>query len=255
MPNLDYYDILGVPRDADAARIKSAYRDLALKYHPDRNDGDPGAAQKMGALNEAYAVLSDPGKRRDYDAMHQQYGASRGYRQFRNAYSDADIFSGADIQKVFDELARSFGFRNFEEISKEFRDKGQQDVHFKGFFFFGGRFGPGGRLSRTHFGNLLGQVAKTLLENASKGQLPQRGRDLHDTIRVNPGLAERGGPYAYLHKWNAKKLIVKIPSNTVHGRKIRLSGMGAEGRDGPGDLYLTVETRHSFLDRIRRFLP
>ncbi|RME86102.1 MAG: molecular chaperone DnaJ, partial [Zetaproteobacteria bacterium] len=63
----DYYEILGVPRDADLNTIKRAYRKLALKYHPDRNPDDPEAAEKFKEITEAYEVLSDPEKRRRYD--------------------------------------------------------------------------------------------------------------------------------------------------------------------------------------------
>lgn len=87
----DHYDTLGVARDADAATIKSAYRKLALRYHPDRNNGDREAEERFKAINEAYAVLSDPDKRARYDR-----------------YGDADAgaaFSG----DIFDVFASVFG--------------------------------------------------------------------------------------------------------------------------------------------------
>src|ERR1700758_3725386 len=63
----DYYALLGVPRDAGDAEIKKAFRQLALKHHPDRNPGDAAAEERFKAINEAYAVLSDPDKRAQYD--------------------------------------------------------------------------------------------------------------------------------------------------------------------------------------------
>lgn len=260
MTGQDYYEILGVAKDADTVRIKAAYRDLALTYHPDRNRDNPDAADKMMAVNEAYAVLSDDKKRRDYDALQHQYGASGAYSHFRQNYSDQDIFSGADIHKVFGDLAKSFGFRNFEEISKEFSKHNNSfqfktnNVHVKG-FFFSGTINPGTVFSGIKSSGILGRAARTLLSNISGGQIPMRGQDLHDTIRIDRNLAANGGPYAYYHKWQDKKLVVKIPPGTRPGQKIRLGGMGLEGNGGNGDLYLKIETRSSLLNTIKKLLP
>lgn len=251
MKDQDYYSILGVPRDEDTAGIKAAYRELAFKYHPDRNEGNPGAAVKMKALNEAYAVLSDEKKRRDYDSLHRQYGSSGAYTHFRKAYSEQDIFSGTDIHKVFQDLAASFGYRDFDEIFKELHGKDKtfeykgRNVHFKG-FFFAGTFTPG---------NFLGKAARTLLQTLAGHGIAQKPRDLHDTIRIAPDLAETGGPYAYYHKWRSKKLIVKIPPGIRHGQQIRLTGMGEKGSHGAGDLFLKVETKSSLVNSLRKFLP
>lgn len=259
MSDKNYYDILGIPKDADTGRIKAAYRDLALKYHPDRNRDTPEAAEKMSALNEAYAVLSNETKRRDYDRFTRQYGAG-GYSQFRQSYSNQDIFSGTDIHQVFEELAKSFGFRNFEEISKEFHHKNnafefkKANVHFKG-FFFSGRMDPARAASKIKGPGILGRALGALVNNISKGQFPLRGQNLYDTIRISPDLAANGGPYAYYHKRRDKKLVVKIPAGTRQGQKIRLGGMGQKGSGTPGDLFLKVETRSSILDTIRRVLP
>ena len=65
----DYYEVLGVPKDADEAALKKAYRALAKKYHPDTNQGNPEAEAKFKEASEAYAVLSDPEKRRQYDSL------------------------------------------------------------------------------------------------------------------------------------------------------------------------------------------
>lgn len=260
MADQDYYEVIGVSKDADTAQIKAAYRDLALKFHPDRNQGNPGAVDKMKALNEAYAVLADEKKRRDYDGLRQQYGSTQGYTHFRQTYSEQDIFSGTDIHKVFEDLAKSFGFRNFEEISKEFYGKnnsfefGNSKVHVKG-FFFSGTMKPGRVFSKMNASGLLGRATQTLLKNISGGQIPLQSRDFHDTIRIDSDLAAKGGPYAYYHKWQDKKLVVKIPPATRQGQKIRLGGMGEQGSGGSGDLYLKVETKSSLLNSIRRVLP
>ncbi|HEX7022532.1 MAG TPA: molecular chaperone DnaJ [Trueperaceae bacterium] len=88
----DYYELLGVSRDADGSAIKTAYRKLALKYHPDRNPGDHEAEEKFKHINEAYAVLSDPQRRNHYD----RYGSADPQAQFNGDIFDifASVFGG-----------------------------------------------------------------------------------------------------------------------------------------------------------------
>jgi molecular chaperone DnaJ len=90
----DYYDILGVARDADAAALKSAFRKLAMQHHPDRNPGDSGAEAKFKEINEAYAVLSDPDKRATYDRFGKA-GLNGGVGGGGASAADfADVFEG-----------------------------------------------------------------------------------------------------------------------------------------------------------------
>ena len=96
MAKQDYYDVLDVDKGANAQTIKKAYRNLAMKHHPDRNPGDFNAAEKMKEVNEAYAVLSDSKKRQMYDA----YGHAG-----LDGLSQEDIFRGVD----FSNLSREFG--------------------------------------------------------------------------------------------------------------------------------------------------
>jgi len=106
----DYYQILSVPSGADSKKIKQAYRELAFQYHPDRNNENPAAVEKMKRINEAYAVLSDMQKRREYDTMRQQFGSSARHR-FRQNYTEQDVFSGSDIHVILEEMAKSLSIR------------------------------------------------------------------------------------------------------------------------------------------------
>src|SRR5687768_16979543 len=98
----DYYEVLGVERDATVATIKSAYRKLAIKYHPDKNPGDPAAEAKFKEAAEAYSVLCEPDKRSRYDRFGHQGlgGAGGGFRGF-----DAEVFG--DFSDILGDL---FGF-------------------------------------------------------------------------------------------------------------------------------------------------
>ena len=103
MAKRDYYEVLGVDRNADAKAVKKAYRNLAMKYHPDRNPGDASAAETMKDVNEAYAVLNDPKKRELYNS----YGHAG-----LDGFSQEDIFRGVDFSSLFSEfgLGDLFGF-------------------------------------------------------------------------------------------------------------------------------------------------
>ena len=100
MSKRDYYDILGVPRNAPKDQIKTEYRKLALKYHPDRNKA-PDAEERFKEISEAYAILSDDEKRAQYDSF--------GHAGIDSRYTPEDIFRGVD----FDDIFRDFGFGGF----------------------------------------------------------------------------------------------------------------------------------------------
>lgn len=264
MTEQDFYKILGLAHDADARQVKDAYRERAFKYHPDQNMGNPAAAEKMKQVNEAYAVLSDPSKRREYDMLRQQYG-STAYQRFRSNYSEQDIFSGSDINQLFEEMARSFGLRGVDEIFKESYGSGYQTFKFKrpGVFaagiIFSGLFGQPGS-NRSNLSGLSGQgstgkLFQRAFRKISGVELPLNGSDLSEGIQLTARQASEGGPYAYYLKKTAKKLVVQIPPGVRDGQKIRLKGMGGQGKGGgrPGDLYLKVRIWKPWRQRVKAF--
>lgn len=270
MSQIDYYSVLGVSRDADKDQIRVAYRRLAFQYHPDRNADNPDAAERMKQINEAYAVLSDETKKRRYDSMKEQYGDTA-YTHFRDSYTENDIFSGSDINKIFEELARDFGFRGFDELFREFYGAGYKAFNFrkngftvKGFMFSGPGFFNRERARDTEKGAASFPGPLELIRSiAGKIALlhpPSTGKDVIDKITLTEEHARDGGPYAYLVKESGARLVVKIPPNVKEGQKIRLAGQGRQGRNGgePGDLFLQVHIRQplvkALVHQIRRMM-
>jgi len=266
----DYYQVLGVQKDASPQKIKEAYRKLAFQYHPDRNKENPSAVEKMKEINEAYAVLSDPKKKGDYDTFHDQYGPY-GYDRFKQRYSEQDIFRGSDINQIFEEMAKAFGFRGFDEVFRESYGQGYHTFEFqrpgasgRGFIFFGPLFGRRhDSIPRTDrqeipvsfdiFPGTLGKVVRYFLKKTLNITEPKRGRNLEDVIYLDPQQASEGGKGKYLHRKRSKELIVNIPPGMKDGQKIRLMGMGAPGKEGgeSGDLYLKVKIKKPLLQRMK----
>jgi len=257
MEQKDYYEILGIEESANQKQLKDAYRNLALKYHPDRNKGNPGAAAKMKEINESYAVLSHPEKRKQYDTLQQTYGSSA-YGQFRQTYSEQDIFRGSDIQQIFEELSRAFGFRGFDDVFREFYGSGYQTFEFRrpgafGRVFVGGSRDGEGRVATPLFGGHLGRLIRYGLKKKWGIELPEKGKDLRDIITISPALIQTGGKISYLCRQTAKELLVTIPPNIRAGQQIRLKEMGEKGKGGgePGDLYIEVRVRNPLLQKMR----
>ncbi len=229
------------------------------------------AVQRMKEINEAYATLSDPRKRQEYDLLRERYGSSAS-EQFRRAHSQEDIFRGSDIDQIFEEFAKSFGFRGSEDIFKEFYGQGYRGFEFRrpGFFVRGFVFGgqprkaasennrpeslpATDRTGRLPLG-ITGRFLKSIFKMAGV-ELPEKGRDWRDTLKLDPVQAQRGGEVEYRYrKWGKpRNLMVKIPAGIRDGQQIRLKGMGSPGKGGgeAGDLYLRIEIRRSFFQRIR----
>jgi len=265
MSNIDYYQVLGVDDSASEQEIKSAFRRQALKYHPDRNHSNPEAVEKMKALNEAYAVLSDRTRRSEYDALRSRYGDSATGR-FRQSYSEQDIFSGSDIESIFEELARSFGLRGFDELFGNMRDRrfhtftfgGDSGSSGKGYVFTGAfkggkrRSSPLSSFTSRETMKLAGRFFKKL----TGVELPIAGKDIHGIFRVDSRQAFEGGVATYYVKNRGKKLAVSIPPRVRDGQQIRLAGMGEAGIGGapPGDLYLTLRVKKTLFEKARSLL-
>jgi len=246
MEQKDYYDILGITNDAPHKQVRDAYRKLALLHHPDRNRNNPEAAERMKAINEAYAVLSDPQKRREYDALKQTYG-SAAYGQFRQTHSDQDIFRGSDIRQIFEELSRAFGFRSFEDIFRESYGAGYRTFEFRqpgafGRVIMGGLGGGQAAGKNTPLVGFLEKLIRYGLKKKWGIELPEKGRDLQDEVVLSPDQARLGEKIQYTNRETGRQLSVTIPANTRAGQRLRLKGMGEPGRGGgeAGELYLTV---------------
>ena len=198
----DYYQILGVKKDASDAEIKKAYRKLAMKYHPDHTKGDKSAEEKFKKISEAYAVLSDKKKRQEYDTF--------GSEGFHQRFSQEDIFRGFDFGDIFNE----FGFGGGDFFSG--RQGGTR-------FSFGGgsgfNFGGRQQQARVKGSDLVYELPLTLREVAA-------GTSKVITLQHQGGTAEN--------------LTVKIPPGLTTGKKLRLGGKGNPSAYGgpPGDLYI-----------------
>jgi curved DNA-binding protein len=208
----DFYQILGVPRDASQEDIQRAYRKLARTYHPDVNH-DPGAEDRFKDVSEAYDVLSDPQTRRRYDAF------GRDFRQvpedadpetWRRARAGARAGAGAGAGR-----GGPGGF-SFSE--------GDIDLDDLLGGIFGGRFGGAGR------------------GWGSVGPIP--GADQEAEIELTVEEAYRGGRRSVTLSSGGtrRSLDVTIPAGVTDGQRIRLAGQGGRGSDGArnGDLYLIV---------------
>jgi molecular chaperone DnaJ len=266
----DYYEVLDVSKGASKEEIKDAYRKLAMQYHPDRNKA-PDAEEKFKELSEAYAVLSDDEKRRQYDTL--------GHAGFDQRYTTEDIFRGADFESIFRDLG--FGF----DLGDIFRG------------FFGGQ---GFREERISRGRDLGYSLEITLEEAAHGaekeiEIPRTERcDVCNGTGASPGTSPRtcskcGGSgnvqNVQRNRFSmfvrlapcpvcrgrgviidspckncrgtglvrrTRKITLKVPPGIDEGYELRLQGEGeAPPDEGPiGDLYVMIHVKpHKYFDR------
>ncbi len=210
MSGKDYYKILGVDKSASPAEIKKSYRKLALKYHPDHNEGDKSAEAKFKDLNEAYAVLRDPEKKQQYDMF--------GAEGFQNRFSQEDIFRDFDLGSIFKEFGFGRGGRGQGGYSQMFGGGGRG---FEGFQ---------NRQQRMKGQNLIYELPMTLEEltqPTSKTIAYQiNGRQEQVSVKVPAGI--KGG----------QKL------------RLQGKGQPGPNGGPPGDLYVQIkETPHPLFRR------
>lgn len=275
MAQKDYYESLGIKKDASADEIKKSFRKLAVKFHPDRNQGDSAAEEKFKEINEAYAVLSDPEKRKQYDTF--------GSTGFHQQYSQEDIFKGFDFSGTFKDMGMGGGDDIFSRLFGGAFRRGGGGMGFNR----GPR--PGGDLSMevdVGFREAAQGIEKLVAfrRNGVREELKVKipaGVDNGSRIRIagKGSAGENGGPNGDLYlevkvandasftrdggDLFVERAIrfseaclgisievptleepkrIKIPAGIQPGTKIRLKGCGikALGSNAKGDLYVKI---------------
>jgi len=278
MASADYYKVLGVDKSATDEELKKAYRKLAMKYHPDKNKDDKAAETKFKEVSEAYAVLSDKEKRRQYD----EFGASG----FQQRFSQEDIFRGFDFSDVLKEFGFgggvfggkrgggrfSFGGAPFgAQGGRQPRSKGADVVYELPLSLQEIAAGTQKTLSLQH-GDQIEKVSVTIPRGMMAGQklrlpgkgnrdpyggtsgdlyvqvkvVPDRdfsadGHDLHITRSIKLSDALLGVTLA-IPTIDGKELNIKVPPGTNHKTKMRLAGHGLPRMKGggKGDLFVNL---------------
>ncbi len=274
----DYYKILGVPKNAADLEIKKAFRKLAMERHPDHNRDDPEAGEKFKEITEAYGVLMDPVKRREYDAFRSDRFAGRPGASSQFNYSQQDIFENM--------FRQAFGRDIFEDLNKEFSRSGYRAGNsFFETLLFGGMAGNLGRLlgmipgpigklgyglrvlqalgsslfalNQMRKAGLAGQArtdetqpAPSVLDSL-KGLFGQggspvgEGQDLniHMQISIPPEEARLGTKKKISYKTNdgIEELAIHIPPGILSGGKPRWQEIGLQKNGPRGDLILSVK--------------
>ncbi|MBU3916431.1 DnaJ domain-containing protein [bacterium] len=217
----DYYEVLEIKKNATKAEIKKAYKKMAMKYHPDRNKGEKQAEEKFKKINEAYAVLSDDTKRKQYD----QFGAEG----FSNRFSQDDIFSSFDFGSVFEE----FGIGG--------------DI-FSNIFGGGKKGGKPQSFSFSQGGNPFGQR-----QAPKRPSAPPQNLDTEVELKLTLEEAIIGGKktIAFDGGSGMDRIMIVIPPGIEDGKKLKVKGKGMMDSMGRrGNLYCKISiTPHKVFSR------
>ena len=269
----DYYRILGVPENASQEDIKNAFRKLAFKYHPDKNPGnEKQAEEKFKEINEAYGILGEAGKRRQYDLAKKSGFAGADYPGFSYTQSDIfrDEFSDPATMKDLSRLFQQLGLRFDQEFLNRTFFSGNGIV----FQFYSTPRGSRQTVYRygNQTGNMNGSITDVPPEYLDSGtsvrkpgfferleakmlawftrftlrmlfgvRVEKQGIDIRQKFELSAVEAASGGEKTVTLKTGLgkKKLVVNVPAGVKTGNSIRLRGMGKKG----GDLYLDVKIK------------
>ena len=213
----DFYAILGVPHDADAATIKKTYRRLARDLHPDHNVGNAKAEERFKEIGEAYAVLSDPEQRKEYDAVRaMSHGGAR--------FTAGGPGGGAGFEDIFSAFGGGPGGQRVR-FSTGGPGAGQPNLE----DILGQMFGGGAGYGPAGYGGY----------GATAG--PHPGADVTASTRIGFRDAVEGSTVT-LSSPDLGRITARIPAGVKDGQKIRVRGKGRQGDPGApaGDLILTV---------------
>ena len=230
----DPYEVLGVDRKANASDIKSAYRRLAKKLHPDANKNDPKAATRFAELNAAHELLEDEEKRKAFDRGEiDAEGKPRfqGFQGFGGAAGAGPNPGGGFGSDGFESF--NFGPEGFTRTTRRGRGRGAGAS--AGTAGGGGGYGGFEDILREAFGGAARGGGRASFEPEDFGV----GADVQAEMTVSLTDAATGATER-LHLPNGKDVDVKIPVGIMNGQHIRLKGQGMAGQAGPGDLLITV---------------
>ncbi|MFW6081435.1 MAG: molecular chaperone DnaJ [Desulfosalsimonas sp.] len=260
----DYYEVLGVDRNADSNELKAKYRKIALKYHPDRNPGDSEAEEKFKEAAEAYEVLSNPEKRQMYDRF--------GHRAFENGGAGGQAGGFRDFEDIFssfgDIFEDFFGFRQGGRGGRSRAQRGSDLRYDLTIEFTDAAFGKDTELELEKMvacdecrgtGAKPGTEPETCEQCRGTGQFV-RNQGFFQVKSVCPRCRGQGRvitepcPKCMGRQQVAarKKVELKIPAGVDTGSRLRLAGEGEPGINGgpPGDLYVFIRVKpHDIFER------